>query len=138
MDALLRWAKPVRADIAGPVDTSVDMWRLPSMTPPNRGGQCIPGAQERGIPCTIFAISGLLGSLVRWGKYSDRIMSADELRSLDSDTGYHRFAHGVASDANIAVRNLRPVGTAESRAQLERLLQRKVIFSASVGAFNTS
>jgi peptidoglycan/xylan/chitin deacetylase (PgdA/CDA1 family) len=138
MDALLRWAKPVRADIAGPVDTSV---RHVAVTFDDASetvaANAFPELQERGIPCTIFAISGLLGQLVRWDKYSDRIMSADELRSLDSDLvtiGSHTVSHPMLTSLSESAARLE---LRKSRAQLERLLQRKVtLFSFPFGAFN--
>ncbi len=138
MDALLRWAKPVRADIVGPVDRSV---RHAAVTFDDASETVATNAlaelQERGIPCTIFAISALLGQRVNWGKYSDRIMSADELRSLDSSLvtiGSHTVSHPMLTSLTEAAARLELRG---SRAQLERLLQRKVtLVSFPFGAFN--
>jgi peptidoglycan/xylan/chitin deacetylase (PgdA/CDA1 family) len=138
MDALLRWAKPVRANIVGPVNPSV---RHIAVTFDDASetvaANALPELQERGIPCTIFAISGFLGQRVNWGKYLDRIMSADELRSLDSGlvtVGSHTVSHPMLTSLTEAAARLE---LRESRAQLEKLLQRRVtLVSFPFGAFN--
>jgi peptidoglycan/xylan/chitin deacetylase (PgdA/CDA1 family) len=138
MDALLRRAKVVRADVAAPLDLTV---RHVVVTFDDASEtfavNALPELQKRNIPCTIFAISGLLGQRVSWGVYSDRIMSADELRNLNRDLvtiGSHTVSHPMltALTESAARMELR-----ESKAQLEKLLQRKVVlFSFPFGAFN--
>jgi peptidoglycan/xylan/chitin deacetylase (PgdA/CDA1 family) len=138
MDALLRWGKPIRADIVGPVDPFV---RHVAVTFDDASetvaANALPELQGRGIPCTIFAISGLLGRRVSWGKYSDRTMSSDDLRRLDCDLvtiGSHTVSHPMLTSLTEAAARLE---LRESRAQLEKLLQRRVtLVSFPFGAFN--
>lgn len=138
MDAVLRWAKPIRADIVGPVDTSV---RHVAVTFDDASdtfrANAFPELEKRGIPCTMFAISGVLGRQITWDKYSDRIMSADELRNLDPGLitiGSHTVSHPVLTSLREPAARME---LQSSRSQLETLLQRNVtLFSFPFGNFN--
>jgi len=133
MDALLRWAKPVRADIAGPVDTSV---RHVAVTFDDASETVAANAfrsSKNVHPVHHFCYFRLARPAGSLGKYSDRIMSADELRSLDSDLvtiGSHTVSHPMLTSLSESAARLE---LRKSRAQLERLLQRKVtLFSFPV------
>jgi peptidoglycan/xylan/chitin deacetylase (PgdA/CDA1 family) len=86
MDALLRWATPVRADVAPPLrrnlrhaavtfdDGLVSVWE-----------NALPELADRGIPATIFVPTAWLGKPPGWGNYraatnlNERVISREEL-----------------------------------------------------------
>ncbi len=140
LDALLRWAKLVRADVATPVEPTVrhvavtfDDGSLTVLT------EAFPELQKRGIPFTVFAMSGMLSQPVSWEPAPERLMSADELQLLSKrdlvTIGSHTVSHPslptlTESSARAELRN--------SKLKLETLLQRKVtLFCFPYGDFNT-
>jgi peptidoglycan/xylan/chitin deacetylase (PgdA/CDA1 family) len=128
LDALLRWAKLVRADVATPVDPSV---RHVAVTFDDGSESvltnALPELEKRGIPFTVFAIPGMLGQPVSWEPPPERLMSADELQTLSKSElvtiGSHTVSHPslltlTESSARAELRN--------SKLKLEALLQREV------------
>lgn len=100
----------------------------------------VPILAELKIPATVFAVADVLGGRPTWGDSyyapDERVMSADQLRSLPSliTVGSHTLTH-----ADLAVVSCREakIEIGASREKLEALLQRPVtLFSFPFGAFN--
>jgi peptidoglycan/xylan/chitin deacetylase (PgdA/CDA1 family) len=139
LDALLRWAKIVRADVATPVESTArnvavtfDDGSTTVLT------EAFPELEKRGIPFTVFAISGMLGQSVSWEPHPERLMSANELQTLSKidlvTIGSHTVSHPSLPTLtqSAALAELR-----ESKSKLETLLQREVtLFSFPYGDFS--
>ena len=141
LDALLRGAKLVRADVATPVESTV---RHVAVTLDDGSRtvltEAFPELEKRGIPFTVFAISGMLGQPVSWEPAPERLMSADELQTLSKSDlvtiGSHTVSHPslptlTESSARAELR--------DSKVRLEALLQREVtLFCFPYGDFSTN
>lgn len=133
MDMLLRGAKPVHVDI-------------PSL--PARGEHyvgvtfddaledilvnALPELKKRGIPCTVFAIAGMLGRKRTWEHLGGEdtsevnVMSQGQLRELPSELvkiGSHSMTHPFLPKLD---REMAREEIVESRAALEKLLNSEV------------
>jgi peptidoglycan/xylan/chitin deacetylase (PgdA/CDA1 family) len=126
LDHLVKYAKPLRADLHEPLRpngrycmvTADDGWK-------SFADNAVPELARRNIPATIFAISERLGQSVD-GITFDRLVSADELRGLDVKLvtiGSHTATHVKMTtlDKSAALRELR-----QSREQLRVILDREV------------
>jgi peptidoglycan/xylan/chitin deacetylase (PgdA/CDA1 family) len=138
MDALLRWAKVVRADVADSLEPTV---RHVAVTFDD-GSETVftnafPELEKRGIRFTVFMITGMLGQPVSWEQTPERLMSADELRTLCKSElvtiGSHTVSHLLLprmaeASARAELHN--------SKIQLEALLQREAtLFCFPYGGF---
>lgn len=146
MDLLVRWASPVPASFSGPFEPGC---RYAAVTFDDGFlsvvENAVPELKKRGIPCTVFIISGFLGRVPSWaeeyagGGEPERFVTLEELVKLPSDLvviGSHTMTHPklTAMSAKEAVREL-----VESRRQLEKWLGREVaLFSFPFGDFNQS
>jgi peptidoglycan/xylan/chitin deacetylase (PgdA/CDA1 family) len=139
MDHLLRWVKPlchdelqeVPRDSRYAIVTADDGWI-------SFAENALPELKLRGIPVTMFAISGRLGQTVD-GITADRLVSEEQLRSMRSDLvaiGSHTSTHAVMTGLSRveALNELR-----ESRAKLQSILNADVnLFCFPYGAFDES
>ncbi len=139
MDALLRWASPIRADFKVPLSHG-DPRVVVTFDDASETvlSQALPELEKRNIPFTIFVIPGLLGTSVDWYDKPDRIMSAEQLKKLSENLlvtiGSHTQTHpSLPSLTETTARaELR-----ESKCQLESLLKKPIIlFSFPYGLFN--
>jgi len=139
LDALLHWARPVRADVATPVEPTV---RHVAVTLDDGSKtvltEAFPELEKRGIPFTVFAISGMLGQRVSWEPVPERLMSADELKTLSKSDlatiGSHTVSHpSLPTLTESAARS----ELCDSKLKLETLLQCPVtLFCFPYGDFN--
>src|ERR1700730_8431560 len=140
MDALLRRAEVVRADVSSPLTPTV---RYVAVTFDD-GSETVltnafPELERRQIPFTVFMITGMFGQSVSWERSPERLMSVDELRKLSKSDlvtiGSHTVSHPmlprlVDSSALAELRN--------SKEQLQALIGREVtLFCFPYGGFNT-
>lgn len=146
MDLLVRWARPVAANFSGPLDAGR---RYAAVTFDDGFvsvvQRALPELKKRGIPCTVFIVSDLLGKVPLWaeeysgGEMLDRFVTEEELVGMPSELvtiGSHTETHPALTCLNQAdaMREL-----VMSRAKLEKLLGRKVeLFSFPFGDFNQS
>jgi peptidoglycan/xylan/chitin deacetylase (PgdA/CDA1 family) len=144
MDDLVKWAKPVRADLREPPENGS---RHVAVTFDD-GFQSVvdialPELVKREIPFTIFIPTGHLGRRPRWGigegfqDEGERIVTADQLKNLPPDVvtiGSHtvthpRLARLSEKEAFAELHN--------SREELESMLGRNVeLFSFPHGEYN--
>jgi peptidoglycan/xylan/chitin deacetylase (PgdA/CDA1 family) len=143
MDILLRYAVPVQADFQLPLppgkhfaavtfdDAMVSIYE-----------QALPEMEKRGIPATVFAVSGKLGQSAAWGNYSEEpltpepTVNSEQLRTLAERAlvGSHTVTHPMLTRLSEAEAKAE---LRESRTSLEHLLDRKVtLFSFPYGDFN--
>ncbi|MGH8013240.1 MAG: polysaccharide deacetylase family protein [Candidatus Binataceae bacterium] len=126
MDHLLRWTKPVRADINAPLApgsrsvavTFDDGWV-------SFVQNALPELERRKIPATVFMITDFMGAKIE-ADSDEQLMSAEQLKSVPDNlvtVGSHTLTHCrlTSVDEDEAKRQL-----VESRAKLENLLGRKV------------
>jgi peptidoglycan/xylan/chitin deacetylase (PgdA/CDA1 family) len=144
MDILLRYAKPVRADLAA--------------LPPG-GGRCaavtfddgmqnivdnaLPELEKRRIPATLFIITEVLGKLPDWEYFGPKdtgeesVMGEEQLRKLPSDMveiASHTMTHTVLPNID---REKLAQEVEGSRAKLAKMLGREIkLLSFPYGAFN--
>jgi len=144
MDALLRYARPVRADRTEPLAPGV---RYAAVTfddgYQNVVENALPELEKRRIPSTMFIVTESLGTRPRWLEdprdlaKAEKVMSVDQLRNLPSDlvtVGSHTLTHPKLPSLS---ENEARMELLESRARLEELLNRPVnLFSFPHGAFN--
>lgn len=138
LDMLLRWSQPIAAHDTPCLEDGV---RYAAVTFDDAFESilqnALPELEKRGIPSTIFAISDFLGKEVDWEGYPDRIMSAEQLKSLPADRvkiGSHTLSHPMlpALSEEEAKRELQ-----QSRLSLQHLLSYPITtFSFPYGAFN--
>lgn len=145
MDELIRWSKPVCADVKMPLPPGA---RYVSVTFDD-GYQSIvenalPELAQRRIPTTLFVITEALGLTSRWVSYpppsrvlNEPIMTEGQLTKLPSDLvqiGSHTLTHPMLTRLDEAeARN----ELSRSRTRLEEIIKRKVqLFSFPYGAFN--
>jgi peptidoglycan/xylan/chitin deacetylase (PgdA/CDA1 family) len=143
MDALLRHAKPIRADgniltpsVHHAVVTFDDGYQ-------NVIDNALPELERRGIPFAFFVVTEALGKLPFWLTGSrdpdsyGLVASEDQIRRLSPElvtVGSHTLTHPVlpALGKEDAMREL-----SESRVKLEKMLARKIgLFSFPFGAHN--
>ena len=138
MDALIRWTKPIRVDIAAPLGRGI---RYAAVTFDDGFESVIenalPELEKRNIPATIFVLADFLGRCPGWDGWPERVMSVDQLRKLPAHLvhiGSHTMTHPVLPSIN---EDQAKHELSKSRAKLEGILKRKVIlFSFPYGAFN--
>lgn len=138
MDMLLRCSRPIAAHRSQHLEGGV---RYAAVTFDDAFESIVqnalPELEKRGIPATIFAISEYLGKEVDWEGYPDRIMSAEQLRSLPPDwvkVGSHTASHPVLTALNEGEARHE---LCESKLSLEQLLPYPITaFSFPYGAFN--
>lgn len=146
MDELARRAKPVRADVpvpnlAGEHYVSVtfdDAYQ-------NVLDTALPELAKRGIPATVFVVSGALGGVPSWEDYSsntdpamyDPILTEDQLRKLSPDLvqiGSHTRTHPMLTRLSEKEAREQLVG---SRTRLQEIIGRDVkLFSFPYGAYD--
>jgi peptidoglycan/xylan/chitin deacetylase (PgdA/CDA1 family) len=146
MDLLVRRAKPIRADVS----------RLPE-EPGNYvavtfddGLECVcenalPELEKRGIPTTIFIVTGTLGRGADWKDMGaadaagQRVMSVEQLRRLSSELvaiGSHSVNHPFLP--SLGKDELRQE-LQSSRSILELILKRDIrLFSCPYGGFDST
>src|SRR6266850_5702388 len=146
MDVLKQWAKPLTADVKGPLESGVHH----AVVTFDDGFQstvenAIPELERRGIPSTIFVPAGYLGQHPRWTDepgYRDReevVMTADQLRLISSDltsVESHSVTHPKLPllKEEDARRELR-----ESKRRLEALSGREIkLLSFPYGEYNAA
>jgi peptidoglycan/xylan/chitin deacetylase (PgdA/CDA1 family) len=146
MNTLVRYAKPIDAGLRQPpsvkgtyVAVTFDDG-LESVLE-----NALPELQQRGIPATVFVVTGTLGDYARWKDMGagdaagQRAMSLEQLRELPEDLitiGSHSVNHSFLPE--IGKEELRRE-LVSSRETLEQLLQRKVtLFSCPYGGFNAT
>lgn len=144
MDTLLRYAKPVRADIEG---LPPEGGRYAAVTfddgMQNIVDNALPELDKRSIPATLFIITEVLGKLPDWEYFGpkdtgqERVMSEAQLRKLPSgmvEIASHTMTHPVLTN----VEREKLVQEVEgSRWKLANLLGREVrLLSFPYGAFN--
>jgi len=146
MDQLIRRSTPVRLDARLPRSIGV---RYVSVTfddgYQNIIDNALPELAQRGIPATLFIVSGAFGCTPNWEDYSasgdpamnEPIMREDELRKLSPDLvqiGSHTQTHPMLT------RLSEPEARSElsqSRARLQEILNRDIRFlSFPYGAFH--
>ena len=146
MDKLVRCSRPWPADARVPPCAGA---RYASVTfddgYQNIVDNAVPELVQRGIPATIFIVSGNLGATPRWEDQSassdpdmnEPILTAEQLRNLPSDLvriGSHTVTHPVLS------RLSEPQARAElseSRSMLEKFVGSEVkLLSFPYGSFN--
>lgn len=137
MRMLVRYAKPIALEgdvfvpagerrVAVTIDDAFE----------NLIANAVPALQRLKIPATIFAISGAMGKSFGDAGEAERVMTAEQLRSLPVDLitiGSHTVSHPFlpALNKEAAQRELE-----DSRAQLSELLQRDIrLFSFPFGGF---
>jgi len=144
MDALSLLAKPIRADVKFPPDGGV---RHVAITfddgLQSAVDNALPELQQRGIPCTLFIVTEVLGGYPNWQSFEsgnssrEKVMSEEQLCGLPSDlvaVGSHTMTHPAltAVDEERLEREI-----SGSRKKLEKILNREVrLFSFPYGAFN--
>ncbi|MGH9717534.1 MAG: polysaccharide deacetylase family protein [Candidatus Acidiferrales bacterium] len=143
MDVLLHHAVPIRADFAAPLAANSRFVCVTFDDGLVSFAECaLPELEKRGIPATVFAVSGKLGQPPDWANYSDepltteRTMTSGELREISDRAliGSHTATHPMLTKLSEteAARELE-----QSRKALERLLNRNVtLFSFPYGDFN--
>jgi len=144
LDTILRYAKPVPADLRGPLKGAAHYVAITFDDGfENVIENALPELEKRRIPSTLFIIAGGLGKFPHWltsrseREQHGKLMTAHQLKQLPSDLvtiGSHTMTHPTLPTLNSkeARREI-----SESRAALENLLNRKVdLFSFPRGAFN--
>jgi peptidoglycan/xylan/chitin deacetylase (PgdA/CDA1 family) len=144
MDTLLRYAKPVRADIE---DLPPEGGRYAAVTfddgMQNIVDNALPELEKRSIPTTLFTITDVLGKLPDWEYFGpkdtgqERVMSEEQLRKLPSDMveiASHTMTHPVLPTID---RRKLAQEVEGSRAKLAKMLGREIkLLSFPYGAFN--
>jgi len=147
MDELIRRSRPVRLDARLPRSFGV---RYVSVTfddgYQNIIDYALPELEQRGIPTTLFIVSGALGCTPGWEDYSasgdpamnDPIMGEDQLRKLSPDLvqiGSHTRTHPMLT--RLSEQEARSE-LSLSRTRLQEILKRDIkLFSFPYGAFNS-
>ena len=147
MDKLALWSEPWRADAPVPERPGT---RYVSVTfddgYQNIVDNALPELAQRGIPATVFIVSGALGITPNWEDYSggsdlamhEGIMTAEQLLALPSDLiqiGSHSRTHPML--ARLPEKQAR-AELSTSRRMLEEIIGREVkLFSFPYGSFNT-
>lgn len=143
MELVARHTVPVRADRAEPLPKN-GRFACVTFDDAMMGliENALPELEKRGIPATIFAVSGKLGQPPDWGNYSreplttELTMTASQLREIAGRTtiGSHTVSHPMLSTLS----SIEAMGELEdSRKSLECLLNRKItLFSFPYGDFN--
>jgi peptidoglycan/xylan/chitin deacetylase (PgdA/CDA1 family) len=144
MDFLLRRAKPVRADVAALPD---GRGRYAAVTFDD-GLQCVvdnalPELEKRGIPSTLFVVTGFLGRDAGWeyrggdDPSGQKMMTEAELRDLPSELvaiGSHAVSHPLLTSLGEEDLNRELLA---SRSKLKELLGQEVnLLSFPYGAFD--
>jgi peptidoglycan/xylan/chitin deacetylase (PgdA/CDA1 family) len=144
MDTLLRYAKPVRADIEA---LPPEGGRYAAVTfddgMQNIVDNALPELEKRSIPATLFIITDVLGKLPDWECFGPRdtgeehVMSEEQLRKLPSDMveiASHTMTHPVLPQID---REKLAQEVEGSRAKLAKMLGREIkLLSFPYGAFN--
>lgn len=144
MDTIIRWAEPISA---GAESVPLNGARLAAVTfddgYENVVENALPELMARSIPVTIFVVTAGLGRLPEWRTFSSdgndqgKTMSASQLLALPPDLvtiGSHSATHPVLTSVDERAAKSEVL---ESRAMLEKLLERKVsLFSFPYGAWN--
>ena len=144
MDTLLRYAKPVRADVEA---LPPDGGRYAAVTfddgMQNVVDNALPELEKRSIPATLFIITDVLGKLPDWEYFGpkdtgqERVMSEEQLRKLPSDMveiASHTMTHPVLPQID---REKLAQEVEGSRAKLAKMLGREIkLLSFPYGAFN--
>lgn len=143
MGILLRYATPIRADFQLPLAPGKHFACVTfddAMT--SVAEYAFPELDQRGIPATVFAVSGRLGQPPTWGNYSEepltteRTMAAEQLRALSERAliGSHTVTHPLLTSLSEADAKTE---LKESRRSLEVLLDKEVtLLSFPYGDFN--
>lgn len=145
MDALLRRATPLRADVRTPLPEGE---RCAVVTFDDGFASVVenalPELEQRGIPSTIFVVTDALGKQPGWmesaqdSDASEKCMSVEQLQRLPAELvsiGSHTRTHPKLTRIAEADAK-RELG--ESRTKLEGLLNRPVaLFSFPFGAFSS-
>jgi peptidoglycan/xylan/chitin deacetylase (PgdA/CDA1 family) len=144
MDQLLRFAKPVPADIK---ELPNDGGRYASVTFDdgfeNIYTNALPELKKRHIPSTLFIVSDFLGQSRAWehrggdDTRQEKVMTEEQLRELPSELvtiGSHTMTHPFLPNANNVELQRELLG---SRTKLEKMANCEVkLFSFPYGAFN--
>jgi len=144
MDTLLRYAKPVRADIEA---LPPEGGRYAVLTfddgMQNIVDNALPELEKRSIPATLFIITDVLGKIPDWECFGPRdtgeelVMSEEQLRKLPSDLveiASHTMTHPVLPQID---REKLAQEVEGSRAKLAKMLGREIkLLSFPHGAFN--
>ena len=144
MDTLLRYAKPVRADIEALPPKG---GRYAAVTfddgMQNIVDNALPELEKRSIPTTLFIITDVLGKLPDWEYFGpkdtgqERVMSEEQLRKLPSaivEIASHTMTHPVLPQID---REKLAQEVEGSRAKLAKMLGREIkLLSFPYGAFN--
>jgi len=144
MDTLLRYAKPVRADIEA---LPPEGGRYAVLTfddgMQNIVDNALPELEKRSIPATLFIITDVLGKIPDWECFGPRdtgeehVMSEEQLRKLPSDMveiASHTMTHPVLPQID---REKLAQEVEGSRAKLAKMLGREIkLLSFPYGAFN--
>jgi peptidoglycan/xylan/chitin deacetylase (PgdA/CDA1 family) len=144
MDTLLRYAKPVRADIEA---LPPEGGRYAVLTfddgMQNIVDNALPELEKRSIPATLFIITDVLGKIPDWECFGPRdtgeelVMSEEQLRKLPSDLveiASHTMTHPVLPQID---REKLAQEVEGSRAKLAKMLGREIkLLSFPYGAFN--
>ena len=144
MDTLLRYAKPVRADIEALPPKG---GRYAAVTfddgMQNIVDNALPDLEKRSIPTTLFIITDVLGKLPDWEYFGpkdtgqERVMSEEQLRKLPSaivEIASHTMTHPVLPQID---REKLAQEVEGSRAKLAKMLGREIkLLSFPYGAFN--
>ena len=145
MDILLRWAKPVRADIMDPLPVGQNYAAITFDDGfQSVAANALPELEKRRIPATIFVVTGCLGSSPGWvskedlASWSETTMTAEHLRALPRalvTLGSHTVSHPRLTrlSADEARREIQ-----ESRRQLGEIAngQPVTLFSFPYGLFS--
>lgn len=144
MDALLRYAKPLRAETTTPLG-SAERYAVVTFDDGFESVvvNALPVLRARNIPATLFVVTDGLGGFPSWQSFEAdlhreaRIMSADQLQALPRELvsiGSHTLTHPVLTAVPHAAARRE---IAESKRKLEQLTGREIrLFSFPYGSFN--
>lgn len=128
LDILLRHAMPIRAGHTSALDQTV---RHVAVTFDDASqtvlSTALPELERRSIPFSVFAITGMLGQPVSWEPSPERLMTAEELRTISENSlveiGSHTVSHPLLPDISEAAAHAE---LRESKTRLEQLLHKEV------------
>jgi peptidoglycan/xylan/chitin deacetylase (PgdA/CDA1 family) len=144
MDELVRWSKPIAADIRGSLRGGS---RYVAVTfddgLQNNIDNALPELIQRGIPATFFVVTGALGGTPNWRKYRgdsnehEPIMTAEQVEQLPSDLieiGSHTRTHPMLTQLSEEEARFE---ISESRWRLREITHSEVkLFCFPYGDFN--
>jgi peptidoglycan/xylan/chitin deacetylase (PgdA/CDA1 family) len=138
LDQLLSYAKPIAANEAAKLPPGTSRVAVTFDDGFKNFYECaLPELVKRGIPATMFVITGVIGKTFGPQGYALEVMSLEQLRALPENLitiGSHTMTHPLLPSINLDEAKREII---LSRAKLEEQLQRRIVlFSFPYGGFN--